>query len=136
MLTKVKPYAMPGGAILAFAAPYMKRAEASGIGVVDLVKDDIKNFDEREAMARLSAAIPAIAVPGIAGIAVKQTRLLGKASSIAADLLLGLAIGTAGKAILDPPELSHSMRSQRGGRIIDMQPQNGGYAARNPYEVI
>lgn len=125
MVTKIKPFVLPGGALLAFLAPYMKRAAGPDVTIVDLLKADLENFDAKEAMKRLTGAAGTIAIPAIAGVAIKETRILGKVSSIGADLLLGLAIGAAGKAILDPP----NTMSKRG-------PENTRYIAarRNLYE--
>ncbi len=135
MLSKVTKLSLPAGAGISFLAPYLKRSKATGKPVMDLLKEDIENFDTTAAVNRLKGSLGEIAVPLGAGVVVQQTRVAGKYSTLAGDFLMGMGIGTALKAIIDPPELPHSMRSQRGGRIIDMQPQaNGVYVAKNPYE--
>jgi len=135
MLSKVTKFSLPAGAGISFLAPYLKRSKQTGKPVMDLLKEDIENFDTTAAVDRLKSSLGQVAVPLGVGVVVKQTRVAGKYSTLAGDFLMGMGIGTAMKAIIDPPELPHSMRSQRGGRIIDMQQQaNGSYAAKNPYE--
>lgn len=122
MMTKIRPFALPVAAALAFLAPYMKKAIGDAT-VVGLIKTDIENFDSKEAMKRLTGAAGEIIVPGLIGTVIKETRVIGKFSSIGADLLIGLAIGTAGKAILDPPTRT------RGPPQLNSGPYN--YVPRN-----
>jgi len=130
LLAKAKPFALPGGALLGLGAPYLKRAEGTDIGIFDLIKEDLTNFDMAEASKRLQAQAGAILMPGIAGMAVKHVRIAGKASSLVADLLLGLAIGTAAKALIDPPQ-GTTDTSLTQSSIIDMQKMpNGVYGVR------
>jgi len=102
---------------------------------MELIQQDIENFNTEDATERVKVAVPKVAGLVVGGVVLKETKLLGKYSTLGAELAMGLGLGTLAKAVIDPPELAHSMRSQRGGRIIDMQQQaNGGYTA-NPYEV-
>ncbi|SNQ60041.1 hypothetical protein MNV_1540002 [Candidatus Methanoperedens nitroreducens] len=54
-------------------------------------------------MKRLQSNAGEIIAPLVGGWAVKETRVLGKYSGIAADILIGLGIGVGAKAVLDPP---------------------------------
>lgn len=136
MASKVKPIVLPGAASIAFLAPYLQKSKATGTSVLDLIRADIENFNTDASIGRIKTALPKVAGLAAAGVVLKETKLIGKYSGVGSDIALGLGLGTLAKAILDPPGSAHSMMSQRGGRIIDMQHQaNGGYAIRNnPYD--
>jgi hypothetical protein len=110
MLAKVKKFAMPGTAGVTFYASYLKRADelftAGKItkkSVYDAVEYDVKNFDVDDAVTRLKDNAGEIATPILAGALIKETKIAGKYSGLAADILNGLAAGKAGKVLLDPP---------------------------------
>lgn len=110
MLSKLNKFALPGAAGLTFYGAYVKRAEdlftAGKIpekSVFKAIEYDIKNFNGTDAMKRVQSQAGEIATPLIASWAVKETKILGKYSGIAADLLAGFGVGIGAKAVLDPP---------------------------------
>lgn len=135
MLTKMKKLALPAGAGVALYAPYAKRAKETGQTILALVQQDIENFNTEDATERVKVAVPKVAGLVIGGIVIKEAKLLGKYSTLAAEISMGLGLGTLAKAVIDPPDSPNSLRTARGGRIIDMEGRNGGYAMkRNPYD--
>jgi hypothetical protein len=124
-LAKLKKFAIPGAAGLTFYGAYVKRAEdlftAGKIpekSVFKAIEYDLKNFNGTDAMNRVKAQAGEIATPLIASWAVKETKILGKYSGIAADLLAGFGIGVGAKAVLDPPINGNgSVRNNTGAAI-------------------
>ncbi len=130
-LAKLKKYAIPGSAALTFYGAYVKRAEdlfAQGSipekSVFKAIEYDVKNFNGTDAMNRVKSQAGEIATPLIASWAVKETKILGKYSGIAADLLAGFGIGVGAKAILDPPANSSGIRSRSNSVIKVVQTQD------------
>ena len=134
MLTKAKKLALPAGAGIALYAPYAKRAKDTGQTIFELVQQDIENFNTEDATERVKTAVPQVAGLVVGGIVLKETKLLGKYSGLAAELTMGLGLGTLAKAVIDPPDSPNSLRTARGGMIIDMQKTADGRFAINPYE--
>lgn len=119
-LAKLKKFAIPGAAGLTFYGGYVKRAEelftAGKItekSVFKAIEYDFKNFNGTDAMNRVKSQAGEIATPLIAGWAVKETKVLGKYSGIAADLLTGFGIGVGAKAILDPPITNNNAKAAK-----------------------
>lgn len=113
-VAKLRPYAMPGGMALGFVPPYMARPE----GVIEAIKVDIQNFEMQAALDRLQGNIGGIAAPIGLGVLLGETRLIGKHSRVAGDILIGFGLGTAAKTFLDPPmngTRTAISRSARGG---------------------
>ncbi|KPQ42194.1 MAG: hypothetical protein MPEBLZ_03244 [Candidatus Methanoperedens nitroreducens] len=109
-LAKLKKFAIPGAAGLTFYGGYVKRAEelftAGKItekSVFKAIEYDFKNFNGTDAMNRVKSQAGEIIAPVAVGWGIKETKILGKYSGIAADLLTGFGIGVGAKAILDPP---------------------------------
>ncbi len=95
-------------------------------------------------MQRLQNNAGEIIAPLVGGWAVKETRVLGKYSGIAGDILVGLGIGVGAKAVLDPP-MEKDGSDQPGGdiQVVTLtpnretreivQPIEGTETGTNPY---
>lgn len=134
IMAKVGKIALPAGATLATLAPYLKRSKETGVSVVDLIQDDIKNWNSKDAIARLKSAFPQIAILTAGGFVVKELKLAGSWSKLMGDLLLGLGLGTTVKAVLDPPGASPELISQAQiARPARGRPPADSTKMRNPY---
>lgn len=108
-LTKLRPYVMPGTASITFYAAYTARAKALGTNpdtgkphdVFSAIMYDLKNFDGNAAMERMKAKGAPILGAAVGGILVKKFAP-GKLKMLG-DVLTGIAVGQAGKVVLDPP---------------------------------
>jgi len=115
MLTKLKPLVMPAAAGLTFYTAYVSRATALfGAGkitknsVYEAIMYDLKNLDGNAAVDRLQQKASGIAMPAIIGTGLKYAKgyvdpKLRTPMDVVGDALIGMAIGTGFKAILDPP---------------------------------
>jgi uncharacterized protein YcfJ len=109
-LKKMEPYAVPAGAIGTFWSEYQKRARQlaasgaiSGADIGDAIQHDIENFDASEVPDRLKSSVKTVATLLIGAGLIKETKLGGDFSKMLAGIMQGMAIGTLGKRILDPP---------------------------------
>lgn len=125
LLPKLRKLAIPGAAGLTFYAAYVKRAtdlKAAGKipenNVFKAIQYDIENFNATDAVARMQTATPAILTPVIGGWAIKKSGILGKYSGIAGDILTGMGLGVAGKAILDPPINAARPSANHKGHVV------------------
>lgn len=140
-LIKVKKYAAVGGAGLSFIGIYTKRAadlKAQGAmlngkvvdGIIDAIQYDLKNFDTTNSMNKLKSNVGEIATPAVLGWAVKETKILGKYSGLAGDLLIGAAGGIALATALDDKPQARTMAIQQ--TVSQAQATNTQMAATMP----
>lgn len=115
--SKVAKLMLPAGATLATLAPYFKRSKETGVGVLDLIQDDIKNWNSKDAIERLKKAFPAIGILTAGGFVTKELRVAGSWSNLMGDLLIGLGVGTMVKAALDPPGASPELIAKASGGV-------------------
>lgn len=127
LLGKLKPYALPGSAAVTFYAGYVQRTkdmEADPVtfknddgtpvkGMFQAIMWDINHFNSSDAMTRIQDNATSIIAPAVLGYGVKEFKLGGKYSSLAGDILMGLAAGTAAKTILDPPAPQNQFIAQQ-----------------------
>lgn len=129
IMAKVKKFVLPGTAGVTFYAAYIKRAEdlfnqglISEKSVFKAIEYDIKNFNTNDAMGRLKNNAGEIITPFLGGFLMKETKILGKYTGVAADALFGMGIGVGAKTILDPPVI----QSQKRMVQVKTQTGNGG----------
>ncbi|MCG2735130.1 MAG: hypothetical protein L6282_01925 [Candidatus Methanoperedenaceae archaeon] len=132
LLPKLRKLAIPGAAGMTFYAAYVKRAtdlKASGKipenNVFKAIQYDIENFNATDAVARMQTAAPSILTPVIGGWAIKKSGILGKYSGIAGDILTGMGLGVAGKAILDPPISASQSANRNKGHVVKATCEQG-----------
>lgn len=123
-LNKLKKFALPGAAGLTFYGAYVKRADdllktgkIPEKSVFKAIEYDIKNFNGTDAMERVKKQGGEILTPLVASWGIKETKILGKYSGLAADLLAGFGVGIGAKAVLDPP-INSGVNGVGNGRIM------------------
>jgi len=119
-----------------FIMDYAARADAlklqgsidngSYAGIFEAIQFDMVNFKMADASARVQKVFPTVALQGVAGMVLKSSRVNSAMKGYgkpAGDVLLGVAIATAAKAILDPPIVRTPARRQPAMAAVQM-PQN------------
>lgn len=115
MLTKLRPIVMPAAAGLTFYTAYTTRAKALFAtakipkdSVYEAIKYDLSYLDANAAVDRLQAKASGIITPAIIGTILKYGKQyvdpkLRAPMDVTGDALIGMAIGTGFKILLDPP---------------------------------
>ena len=104
---KVSPYVFPTSLAAAFLVPYYNRSKSSGTGMIELMKQDVQNFNKDDAINRVkdNAAVIGVLVGG--GAAIKKIKPIPKGmSNIVGDAMVGAGLGTLAKVVIDPPTVN------------------------------